>query len=341
MRVVISGGGTGGHLFPALTIALYLKNKGYDVLYIGAKRRIEEKVVPKCGIEFMAIDVIGLGKSIFDKFRFMTKQVKAIKEIKSILKEFKPNVVVGWGGYASFATLTAANMLKIPTIIHEQNAVMGRANKLLTYKADKVLTCFPKVHAKEIVVGNPRASEAFKLKMKPRNRIKKVLFVMGSQGSSTVNKIISDYLDIRNNHYLVSIICGKGHIDIYKGANLDGVELIEFTNKSLQLFAESDLVVTRGGATTLAELSALGKPLIIIPSPYVYKNHQYYNALYYKKNKAAIILKEDDLTSEKLRESIEEIINFNFKRELMSNNSENCAFVDANEKILKIIDSYR
>lgn len=341
MKVVISGGGTGGHLFPALTIALYLKNRGDEVLFIGAKNRIEEKIVPTCNLEFLGVDVVGLGKSIISKIKFVNKQIKAINEIKLILKEFKPNIVIGWGGYASFATLTAANRLKIPTIIHEQNALMGRANKILAYKADKVLTCFPKVHPNEIVVGNPRASEAFKMKNRMNNKIKKVLFVMGSQGSETVNKIISDYLDIRNHHYNVKIICGQGHKHLYQGNNLEGVEIIEFTTKSLELFNEADLIVTRGGATTLAELSALGKPLIIIPSPYVYKNHQYYNALYYKKNKAAIILKEEGLNKEKLKEVIEEILNFSFKRELMGKNSFDSAFINATSDILKIIDTYK
>jgi UDP-N-acetylglucosamine--N-acetylmuramyl-(pentapeptide) pyrophosphoryl-undecaprenol N-acetylglucosamine transferase len=340
MRIVISGGGTGGHLYPALSVAIALKKRHDEVIFIGAKGRIEEKIVPSYDFDFYALDVIGYKTSIKGKLNFVLKQYKAIKEVKEILRDFKPDVVIGWGGYASFATLTAASSLKIPTIIHEQNAKIGRANYLLSLRADKVLVCYPNVIKKGFIVGNPRSSEAVKFYHKESNIKKTVLFVMGSQGSSSVNKIINEYLAIRNKHYNITIICGKGHLDSFSSHSLDGVKLLEYSNESLKLFNQADLVITRGGATTLEELATLAKPSIIIPSPYVYKNHQYINALYYKNKSAAILIKEKDLTKDKLKYAIESLINSNMKLETMSQKILTCAHPRALYDILKIIDSY-
>jgi UDP-N-acetylglucosamine--N-acetylmuramyl-(pentapeptide) pyrophosphoryl-undecaprenol N-acetylglucosamine transferase len=340
MKVVISGGGTGGHLYPALSVAIALKKRHDDVIFIGAKDRIEEKVVPTYNLNFYALDVIGYKKSVKGKFDFLLKQIGAIKQAKKIISDFKPDVVIGWGGYASFATLTAAKLLKIPTIIHEQNAIMGRANYLLSLQADKVLTCYPNIMKKAIMVGNPRSSEAIKFKNSELKLRKMVLFVMGSQGSSTVNELINDYLAIRNKHYDVTIICGKGHTSLFDKAHLSCVKLLEFSNESLKLFNQADLVVTRGGATTLEELATLGKPTIIVPSPFVYKNHQYQNALYYKKNDATILIKEKDLTKDKLKYEVESLINSNIKLETLSHKISSLSHPRALYDILKIIDIY-
>ena len=258
MKVVVAAGGTGGHIYPAIAIInkILEKDSKAEILYIGTTDRMEKDIIPKLGIRFEGIPMEGLNrKNLFKNFSVLNKFRLAIKRATSLLKEFKPDVVVGAGGYITAPVLYAAHKLGIPTLIHEQNSIPGVSNKFIGNFADKIcvslpssLDMFPK--NKTVYTGNPRSEEIIKAKKKLKSDFgfdeskKLVIFVMGSLGSTTMTQKIKELIPKFNNkNYQVLVITGKAYYDDYKELDVsDNVKIVPFMNDLINLLKDSDLI---------------------------------------------------------------------------------------------------
>lgn len=327
MRVIITAGGTGGHIYPALAILDKIKEMEPDseFLYIGTHNRMEKDIVPAHGIKYEPIEIYGLSTSM----KLMGRNVKnvfliqkGIKKCVRLIKEFKPDVVIGVGGYVTYPVIKAAHKCGIKTFIHEQNSIPGKANKGLLKYVDLVGVSFEdsKKYLKTdkiVMTGNPVAENALKIKAIPKTKYgmhkdkKAVLIFNGSLGSNTMNKKMIDYLgSISKEDYEVLYITGKSSYDSFKEHKFSKNVFIEpYVDNLSGLMKDMDLIVSRAGASSVAEIEALGIPCILIPSPYVANNHQYYNALSMVEANASEMIEEANLTSELLKNKINEIIN--------------------------------
>ena len=325
MKVVITAGGTGGHIFPALALISKLKekDKNVEILYIGTTNRMEKDIIPKEGIPYIGIEMKGLNrKNIFKNIDVMKTYLKAVSKAKAELTKFKPDIVIGFGGYISAPVIYAAHKLKIKTIIHEQNSIPGVSNKFLSRYVDKVLVSFKESikdfpSSKTIYTGNPRSEQIKDIEKISKTTLgfKKdkalIIIVMGSLGSLTMTKKLKETLPLfKNKDYQVLLITGKDYYDEYKDIKLSSnVKLVPFYNNLLGLMKDADLIVTRSGASTIAEITSIGLPAIMVPSPYVTNNHQYVNAKSLEDDGACIILKEEDFDKNSLVDLLDKTIN--------------------------------
>lgn len=335
MKVVITAGGTGGHIFPALALISKLKekNKNVEILYIGTTNRMEKDIIPKEGIPYIGIEMKGLNrKNIFKNIDVMKTYLKAVSKAKAELTKFKPDIVIGFGGYISAPVIYAAHKLKIKTIIHEQNSIPGVSNKFLSRYVDKVLVSFKESikdfpNDKTIYTGNPRSEQIKDIEKIDKTTLgfKKdkalIIIVMGSLGSLTMTKKLKETLPLfKNKDYQVLLITGKDYYDEYKDIKLSSnVKLVPFYNNLLGLMKDADLIVTRSGASTIAEITSIGLPAIMVPSPYVTNNHQYVNAKSLEDDGACIILKEEDFDKNSLVNLLDKTINDKKKLNSMRN----------------------
>ncbi len=356
MRVIVSGGGTGGHINPAIAIAKYIKEVEPDseILYVGTERGLEKKLVPAQNIDIKYIDVYGFKRKLSPMNLYvLAKAVKGVGEGKKILKEFKPDVVIGTGGYVCGPLLYAACKMKIPTIIHEQNVIPGITVKMLADKVDVVATSFDttknylKKYKKILLSGNPVRADLLKTtRFEARikfnlNESPTVLFMGGSLGAKSINdalvEIVSknlaeDYNIIastgeRNYEEVMSEI--KKHVDEIP-ANVNIQPYIYNTDVA---FAAADVIICRTGAVTVSELAASGKPSIVVPSPNVAHNHQEYNARYLSDRGAAILIHDDELNGTKLNAEILTLVNDKARLSEMGKNAKTAALYDATDKI--------
>ena len=319
MRLIFAGGGTAGHINPALAIAGYVKEKQPDaeILYIGNKGGMEERLVPQAGFEFKSVSVQGFRrkisfKSLKENIVTVRKAVKSTNDAKKIIKEFKPDICIGTGGYVSGPVLRAAAKLGIPILIHEQNAYPGITNKMLAKKAARVMLAMPAARDKFkgdynfADTGNPirgailkeeKSSARKKLGLDERPVI---LSFGGSLGADNINKALADVIarsakDGKYQHIHAYGQYGKWFPGLLKekGADLDkakNLDIREYINDMPVCLAAADVVVARAGAMTLSEIQVKGKPSILIPSPNVAENHQYHNAMALVNKKAFIFL---------------------------------------------------
>ena len=325
MKVVITAGGTGGHIFPALALISKLKekDKNVEILYIGTTNRMEKDIIPKEEIPYIGIEMKGLNrKNIFKNIDVMKTYLKAVSKAKEELTKFKPDIVIGFGGYISAPVIYAAHKLKIKTIIHEQNSIPGVSNKFLSRYVDKVLVSFKESikdfpNDKTIYTGNPRSEQIKDIEKISKTTLgfKKdkalVIIVMGSLGSLTMTKKLKETLPLfKNKDYQVLLITGKDYYDEYKDIKLSSnVKIVPFYNNLIGLMKDADLIVTRSGASTIAEITSIGLPAIMVPSPYVTNNHQYVNAKSLEDDGACIILKEEDFDKNSLVDLLDKTIN--------------------------------
>ena len=325
MRIVITAGGTGGHIFPALALISKLKekDKNIKILYIGTTDRMEKDIIPKQGIPYVGIEMKGLNrKNIFKNIKIMKTYFKACKTAKAELIKFKPDIVIGFGGYIEAPVIYEASKLKIKTIIHEQNSIPGISNKFLSRYVNKVLVSFkesikffPK--DKTIYTGNPRSEMIKDIEKISKTTLgfKKdkalVIIVMGSLGSLTMTKKLKEALPLfKDKDYQVLLITGKNYYDDYKDIKLSSnVKLVPFIDNLIGLMKDTDLIVTRSGASTIAEITSIGLPAIMVPSPYVTNNHQYVNAKSLEDDGACIILEEKDFNKDSLVNLLDKTLN--------------------------------
>lgn len=325
MRVIMCGGGTGGHIYPALAIINKIKElePNSEFLYIGTHNRMEKDIVPENGIPFKSIKMYGFNrKNIFKNFKTVYYLLKNKKVCKQMIKEFNPDVVIGVGGYVTVPVIKAAHKLGYKTIIHEQNSIPGKANKMLSKIVDKIFVSSASSikyfdSKKCVLTGNPVSENAINAKeIDPKNygvdRSKKcVLFVMGSLGATTVNEVIvSSFSEFKKKDYEVLFVTGKKDYDeIAKNDIPKNVHVVPYINGLSGIFKNIDLMVTRAGASTISEIIALKVPSILIPSPYVPDDHQTKNAMDLVNNNAGILLKESELSTNSLIKTIDSVLN--------------------------------
>lgn len=319
MKICFVTGGTGGHIYPALALADKMKelDSSTEILFIGNDDRMEKDLIPQNGYAFKALHTSGFGGNALKKCMAVCQMFKAEGKAKKYLKEFNPDVVIGFGGYVSAPVIMAAHSLGIHTVIHEQNSIVGKANQLVMKKVDAIITCYEKcneVFPKEKIhmLGNPRATIAkeatfdedyFKSLGLDLDK-KTILIVMGSLGSSSVNELMKSALKDVNDDLQFLYVCGKDNSqDLNLFESQKNIHVVPYVD-TLRIYGHVDGMVCRAGATTLAEVTALGIPSIVIPSPYVANNHQFYNASMLLRQQACRIIEEKDLNAETLQGQI-------------------------------------
>ena len=337
MKVIVAAAGTGGHINPAIAIANKIKEKEPDseIVFIGTPRGLENDLVPRAGYELKTIDVYGIKRKLdLDNIKRLYKTIKSIKDVEKIIKDFKPDVMIGTGGYICVSVGLAAHKKNIPIVLHESNAFPGVAVKLLAKESARVLLGFEVAKeridkkAKIVVTGTPtkitnnRLTESEKAKIKSNLGLKEnvptVLVFGGSQGAQTINKTIIGIIENKlNKRYQILWAAGKKNYEEIKealkakGLNIDSLEnakIMPYIYNMQEAMEISDLIVSRSGAMTITEISNLGKPSILIPLPNVSQDHQTYNAKVLENVGAAKIIKNDELKKENLNEEIEKII---------------------------------
>lgn len=327
-KVVISGGGTGGHIFPALAIANEIKKRfpQVEILFVGAEGKMEMEKVPAAGYQIVGLPIVGLQRKLTLKNLLLPfKLLKSLLLAKKILKKFNPQVVIGVGGYASGPTLKMAQSLKIPTVIQEQNSYPGKTNRLLAKKVKAVCTAyeglesvFPKHTIRE--TGNPvRAElthftigreEAFQFFPVLDPSKKTVLVLGGSLGAKTMNEAVLYGLNqLEESNVQVLWQCGKFYLDSMKAelaAQDNGaLHLTDFIQRMDAAYAVADVIVSRAGALSISELCLVGKPTILVPSPNVSEDHQTKNVMALVKNHAAILIKDEVAKEQLISEAIQ------------------------------------
>ena len=315
IRLIISGGGTGGHIYPALAIALQIKkeDKNTAILFVGAKGKMEMEKVPKAGFQIKGVWISGFQRSLsIQNLLFPFKLLVSLIQSYIIIRRFKPNLVIGTGGFASGPVLKISQWFKIPTVIQEQNSYPGVTNKLLSKKVHTICVAFEGMEdyfpADKIkITGNPirsnicghefpqKAREFFGL-----NPNKKTLAIIGgSLGARRINELIAKKLDfIQSFELQILWQCGELYFDQYKEMVKDGVAIHPFIYEMQQFYSAADFIISRAGAGSLSELFNVGKPLLIIPSPNVTANHQYHNAVALEKKGAAFLIEEKNLETD-------------------------------------------
>lgn len=309
-RICLVTGGTGGHIYPALALADKLKQRDPDceILFVGNEDRMEADLVPQAGYAFRGLKTKGLEGSLFHKMQAGVEMVTAISKAKKILRDFQPDIVCGFGGYVSAPLIMAASQLHIPVVVHEQNSLAGKANRLAARKADRIAICYDKAREafdpeKTVFIGNPRGSVAAEsrgdrdyarsLGLDPARRT--ILVMMGSLGSSTMNEVLAEALSRPIDDLQFLVAAGKANSqDDSLFENRPDIISVPYVD-TLKIYPFIDGLVCRAGATTIAEITALGLPAILVPSPYVANNHQFYNASVLKQAGAAEMVEEKDV----------------------------------------------
>ena len=352
MRVIISAGGTGGHIYPAISIINKIKEKEKDseFLYIGTTNRMEAKIIPELHIPYLGIEMKGLSKNPIKTIEALHLFLKAINICKTEIKKFNPDIVIGVGGYITSPVIYSAKKLGYKTLIHEQNSLPGKSNRFLSKYTDAI--CISLEGSRKyfksknvFLTGNPRSEEAIKalkinkseLGLSPNKKL--VMIVMGSLGSMTINnELLKIVPEFKNKKYEVILVTGNNYYDKYKDISVpSNVKIVPFLNNMLNVLKCVDLIVTRAGASTIAEITALGIPSILVPSPYVANNHQYYNALELVEDKASLLLEEKDFKCQKLLETIDYVLDNRVLYIDMKKNAEKIGKDSSSEEIYKVI----
>ena len=340
-KVVISGGGTGGHIFPAIAIANEIKNKYpiAEILFVGAKGKMEMEKVPQAGYKIVGLPISGFQRKFaFSNFILPFKLIYSLIKAFFLLKKFKPDVVIGVGGYASGPILRVASFASIPTMVQEQNSFPGKTNRILSKVVNKICVAYDgleKFFPKEKIVftGNPIRNEMISIEGKREDAIsffgldptkKTILMIGGSLGARTLNESIMNAINfIHDNHVQVLWQCGKYYYAQYKDQTnefkISGVYLNEFIFKMDLAYACADLIISRAGAISVSELTLIGKPVILVPSPNVSDDHQTKNAMALVTKNAAIIIKDENAINSLFVKAIELLGNKDEVSRLASN----------------------
>lgn len=361
MKVVISGGGTGGHIYPAVAIIEELKRRdeNIDILYIGSKNSMESELIPSLEINYKSIDSMGLPRKINKKFfKSVFTLIKGLRQARKILNEFKPDVVIGTGGFVTGPVLYKAGKMGIYTIFHEQNSYPGITNRILSRYVNAMAVTFKesikffKNNEKCIITGNPIRNRFETLNREESLKFfgidktsKNVFSFGGSNGSEELNKAIVGVLDKFYNNDKISLIhvTGKLNYDKFfeeiKNKEIkigNNVKILPYITEMDKAYGISDLVITSSGAITLAEISKIGLASILIPKAYTTENHQEFNARAYKNIGASELILEKELNSDLLWENIEKIIFDDDKLNQMKENAKKFATPNAVKDFVSI-----
>lgn len=366
MRVIIAAAGTGGHINPGIAIAnkVMQEEKNSEVLFVGTSRGIEKDLVPRAGYKLETVEAYGFSKKINkDNIKKMIKTVKSVKVAEKIIKRFKPDIVIGTGGYICGPVITAAQKLKIPTMLHESNSFPGLAVKMLSKKVDTIMLGFKEAKeflpkAKNVVVtGTPTKIKKLNLSTEDIKKIKKemnlnenlplVLVFGGSQGAKKINDVMTDIIikNMNKNYQIIWAVGQKNFEEVKKVfkenkidiENLQNAKVLPYIYDMEKIMNISDVIVCRSGAITITEICKIGKPAIFIPLPNVSQNHQEKNARVLQKIGAAYIILNNEITNEKLSDTINTIIRDKKKIKEMGEKANSIAIDNVEDKIYKEI----
>lgn len=362
MKVIISGGGTGGHINPGVAIAKKIKEVHSDanIIFIGTEKGLEKKMVPKEGFKIKFITVEGLNKKIsLHTIKSVLIGLRGYGQASKIIKEYRPDIVIGTGGYVCGPVVLAAYMKGIPTIIHEQNAIPGVTNKILSKFASKIAISFKESEKffpknKVFFTGNPVKDTIINLNREKAKEVwgidkeKPLVFVVGgSRGAKNINNAIVEIIPrFHEENVQLIFVTGENQYEaIMKKLdenkinikNMKGIKILPFIFNMQDALGACDLIVSRAGATTLSEITTVGIPAILIPSPFVANNHQEYNAMALEENGAAILIKESQLKDNVLSDQIFNIIRNKETLNSMALNSKKMAVIEAADNIYALI----
>ncbi|MDX2362277.1 MAG: undecaprenyldiphospho-muramoylpentapeptide beta-N-acetylglucosaminyltransferase [Crocinitomicaceae bacterium] len=340
-RAIISGGGTGGHIFPAIAIADEIKRRNPDaeILFVGAEGKMEMEKVPAAGYTIKGLQIVGFQRKFsFSNFLLPFKIIKSLMKARRIVKDFKPQVAVGVGGYASGPTLKAATMLKVPSMVQEQNAFAGKTNKILSKSVQKICVAYDGLERffpaeKIILTGNPTRKDMVETAGKESEGYdfygfdpskKTLLIIGGSLGARTLNESVVAHLDtLKPSGIQVLWQCGKLYHNKLeaelKDQDLGNVKMVQFITRMDLAYAIADVVISRAGAISVSELCLVHKPTILVPSPNVAEDHQTKNAMALVDKKAAILVKDIEAKEQLIPSVLELIANESQCKELVEN----------------------
>lgn len=326
IKIIVSGGGTGGHIYPAISIANALKQKheNCEILFVGAEGKMEMEKVPAAGYKIVGLPIRGLQRSFSkENLKFFSRLISSLRKAKKIVKEFQPDVVVGVGGYASGPLLYAATKLGIPALIQEQNSYAGITNKLLSKRVQKICTAYEGMERffpseKILLTGNPVRKDLQNIaSMKPEAikhfgldpEKKTILIVGGSLGARTINdSVLNSLVSFSESEVQVIWQTGKFYFEKVQKEmenwKIPGLHVYDFLSRMDLAYAAADLVISRAGAGTISELCLVAKPCILVPSPNVAEDHQTKNALALVDKDAAIMIKDVDAQRDLVREAL-------------------------------------
>jgi UDP-N-acetylglucosamine--N-acetylmuramyl-(pentapeptide) pyrophosphoryl-undecaprenol N-acetylglucosamine transferase len=355
INILISGGGTGGHIYPAIAIANELKLRYPDAnfLFVGAKDKMEMEKVPQAGYKIKGLWISGIQRKLtLDNLSFPFKMISSLWNASKIIRKFKPDVVIGTGGFASGPTLIMAGRKGIPTLIQEQNSYPGITNKLLSKKAAKICVAYDNLERffpadKIIKTGNPVRQDLLSIHSKTNegkdffglDKKKKTILVLGgSLGARKINQLVGNNLEFFKNQGIQVIWqCGKLYFEEYKKYNeLDNIQVHQFLNRMDLAYAVSDIIISRAGASSVSELCIVGKPVVFIPSPNVAEDHQTKNAKSIADKKGAILLRESEL--ETFSPVFESLLKDKEKQKQLSKNIKELALPRATADIVNEIE---
>jgi UDP-N-acetylglucosamine--N-acetylmuramyl-(pentapeptide) pyrophosphoryl-undecaprenol N-acetylglucosamine transferase len=351
MRVIIAGGGTGGHLFPGIAVAREIQRRGAgsSILFVGAEQGIETKIVPQEGFELRTLPLGGIkGLSAVRQVRNLMGMVNGVLKARQILHDFKPDAVIGVGGYASFPMLAAAVIAGSPRIIMEQNAIPGLANRVLGKWVDFVAVTDARTESyfgkRAVVTGNPIRPEFKSISPKAHVAPYTLLIFGGSQGAQSINRAVVDALDDLS-HWKGQLRfvhqTGERQLEEIKRAySARGFEadVRTFFNDFYEQYAAADLIVSRSGATTVAEIKAAGRAAILIPFPFATDDHQMKNARAMAEENAAVVISNSELNGKRLSETILELIGNQERLKDIETNARRIAILDAEQRIVNLVE---
>jgi len=355
VNILLSGGGTGGHIYPAIAIAneLRRRNPNAKFLFVGADDRMEMEKVPQAGYKIKGLNISGFQRSLTIKnLTFPFKLIQSLHRAKNIIKKFKPNIVIGTGGFASGPTLYMANKKNIPSLIQEQNSYPGITNKLLAKKVQKICVAYDNLESyfpkkKIIKTGNPVRQDLLEISTKREEALnyynldknkRTIVILGGSLGSRVINQTIEKNLKtIININVQIIWQTGKLYFEDYnKYDTEEDVQVFAFIQRMDLLYAAADIIISRAGAGSISELCIVGKPVIFIPSPNVAEDHQTKNALAITQEEAALMIKENDLKD--FMKILEGLIKSEAKQNLLKINIKKMALPNATSQIVDEIE---
>lgn len=358
-KVVISGGGTGGHIYPAIAIANKIKERhpNVKILFVGAEGKMEMEKVPKAGYEIIGLPIRGLQRKLTLKNLLVPfKLLASLSKAKRIIKDFKPDAAIGVGGYASAAVVRKAAQLKVPTLLQEQNSYPGVTNKILSKKAKRICVAYEGLEAffpkdKIVLTGNPVRKEVAEIEGKREVGLahfglspnkKTILVIGGSLGAKTLNDSIQKDINlILQNDAQVIWQCGKFYLnrlkEELKDLPTDKVYLSDFVYEMDLAYAAADIIISRAGALSISELCLIGKPAVLVPSPNVSEDHQTKNAMALVKNGAAVLVKDVE-AREKLVPAVVELLADASKQEALGQEILKMGYPNATDSIVDEIE---
>lgn len=349
VSVIIAGGGTGGHIYPGVAIAQEFKrrNAESEIVFVGTARGLETKIVPREGFRLELIEVAALkGVSVARRIRSLLLLPKSFFAVRSLIKRYRPQVVIGVGGYASGPMVLTAALLRVPTIVAEQNALPGLTNRLLARFVKAAAVSFAEARAcfgdKAEITGNPVRAEFFNVPEKPPTAQMHILFTGGSQGARAINEAMMAALPLlqgASGQLTITHQTGESDLERVRAAYAQAgvaAEVKPFIERIVDEFARADLVVCRAGATTVAELAAAGKPALMIPFPFAADDHQRKNAEAVARAGAGRMILQADLSGERLADEILQLVRDPQKLKQMSERSRTLAHRDAAARVVDL-----